>query len=81
MPKEKPKKIPIDEAKSRPCPYSSEIKCCTMRDFIRNKTIQDYEEYLPSESDILKKINNSDLIGTAYRKERLAHAIWRRISK
>lgn len=36
-----PKPTTISKLKSKPCPYSKTIKCCTMQDFIRNKTLNE----------------------------------------
>ena len=41
-----PKKKEIKELKSKPCPYSDKIKCCTMQDYARNQCIDDIKEVL-----------------------------------
>ena len=45
-----PKKKEIKELKSKPCPYSEEIKCCTMQDYARNQCIDEMKQKLEGEN-------------------------------
>ena len=38
-----PEEITIKKLKSKPCPYSDKIKCCTMQDYCFNSAIQEYK--------------------------------------
>ena len=45
-----PKKVRLEELKAKPCPYSEEIKCCTMQDYARNQCIDEMKQKLEGEN-------------------------------